>query len=101
VVPSEGMVAYLEGWIAMKSSKQLPLVQSFMNFALEPKQYADFVNTTGTAYVESAATPFIDKSISGSTILRPGKAIGKVEFEHYLGPATAQWTQVWDEVKAA
>src|SRR5215470_17018362 len=101
VYPSEGMVAYLEGWIAMKSSKVLPLVQSFMNFALEPKQYADFVNTTGTAYVESAATPFINKSISGSTVLRPGKAIGKVEFEHYLGQATALWTQVWDEVKAA
>ena len=101
VFPSEGMVAYLEGWIAMKSSKVLPLVESFMNFALEPKQYADFVNTTGTAYVEPAATPFIDKSISGSTILRPGKAIGSVEFEHYLGAATALWTQVWDEVKAA
>jgi spermidine/putrescine transport system substrate-binding protein len=101
VFPSEGMVAYLEGWIAMKSSKVLPLVESFMNFALEPKQYADFVNTTGTAYVEPAATPFIEKSISGSTILRPGKAIGSVEFEHYLGAATALWTQVWDEVKAA
>jgi spermidine/putrescine-binding protein len=101
VFPAEGMVAYLEGWIAMKSSKVLPLVESFMNFALEPKQYADFVNTTGTAYVEPAATPFIGKSISGSTILRPGKAIGSVEFEHYLGSATALWTQVWDEVKAA
>jgi spermidine/putrescine transport system substrate-binding protein len=101
VYPSEGMVAYIEGWIAMKSSKVLPLVQSFMNFALEPKQYADFVNTTGTAYVESAATPFIEKSISGSAILRPGNAIGQVEFEHFLGSATALWTQVWDEVKAA
>jgi spermidine/putrescine transport system substrate-binding protein len=101
VFPSEGMVAYLEGWIAMKSSKVLPLVQSFMNFALEPKQYGDFVNTTGTAYVEPAATPFIEKSISGSAILRPGKAIANVEFEHFLGSATALWTQIWDEVKAA
>jgi len=101
VYPTEGMVAYIEGWIAMKSSKVLPLVQSFMNFALEPKQYADFVNTTGTAYVESAATPYIEKSISGSTILRPGKSIVNVEFEHFLGSATALWTQVWDEVKAA
>ena len=101
VFPAEGMVAYLEGWIAVKSSKVVPLIESFMNFALEPKQYADFVNTTGTAYVEPAATPFIGKSISGSTILRPGKAIANVEFEHYLGPATALWTQIWDEVKAA
>jgi spermidine/putrescine-binding protein len=101
VFPTEGMVAYIEGWIALKSSKVLPLVEAFMNFALEPKQYADFVNTTGTAYVEPAATPYIAKSISASPILRPGKAVGNVEFEHFLGSATALWTQVWDEVKAA
>jgi spermidine/putrescine transport system substrate-binding protein len=101
VFPSEGMVAYIEGWIAVKSSRVLPLVESFMNFALEPKQYADFVNTTGTAYVEPAATPYITKSIADNPVLRPGKAIANVEYEHFLGQATALWTNVWQEVKAA
>ena len=101
VFPTEGMVAYIEGWIAVQSSRQLPLVETFMNFALEPKQYADFVNTTGTAYVESAATPFITKSIADNPVLRPGQAVANVEYEHFLGQATALWTTVWQEVKAA
>ena len=101
VFPAEGMVAYIEGWIAVKSSSQLPLVETFMNFALEPKQYADFVNTTGTAYVEPAATPFIAKSIAGNPVLRPGQSIASVEYEHFLGQATPLWTSIWQEVKAA
>jgi spermidine/putrescine transport system substrate-binding protein len=101
VFPAEGMVAYIEGWIAVKSSRQLPLVEAFMDFALEPKQYADFVNTTGTAYVEPAATPFIAKSIAANPVLRPGQSIANVEYEHFLGQATALWTGIWQEVKAA
>jgi spermidine/putrescine transport system substrate-binding protein len=101
VFPAEGMVAYIEGWIAVKSSRQLPLVETFMNFALEPKQYADFVNTTGTAYVEPAATAFVAKSIAANPVLRPGRAIANVEYEHFLGQATSLWTSIWQEVKAA
>jgi spermidine/putrescine transport system substrate-binding protein len=101
VYPAEGMVAYIEGWIAVKSSQNLPLVEAFMNFALEPKQYADFVNTTGTAYVEAAASSFIEKSIAGNSVLRPGQSIAHVEYEHFLGAATALWTNIWQEVKAA
>ena len=101
VFPSEGMVAYIEGWIAVKSSRVLPFVEAFMDFALEPKQYADFVNTTGTAYVEPAATAYITKSIASDPVLRPGKAIANVEYERFLGQATALWTNIWQEVKAA
>jgi len=100
VYPDEGMVAYIEGWIAVKSTQQLPLIEAFMNFALEPKQYADFVNTTGTAYVEPAATSFIEKSIAGNSVLRPGQSIAHVEYEHFLGNATALWTNIWQQVKA-
>jgi hypothetical protein len=95
------MVAYIEGWIAVKSSRVVPLVEAFMDFALQPKRYADFVDTTGTAYVEPAATPYITKSIAADPVLRPGKAIANVEYEHFLGQATALWTNVWQEVKAA
>lgn len=101
VFPAEGMVAYIEGWIAVKSTRHLPLVETFMNFALGPKQYADFVNTTGTAYVEPAATGFITKSIADNPVLRPGQAVANVEYEHFLGQATALWTTIWQEVKAA
>jgi spermidine/putrescine transport system substrate-binding protein len=102
VVPEEGAVAYLEGWIAVKGTTHLDLIEAFMNFHLEPKSYADFVNTTGTAYVESAATPYITPSISKNLIDLPDPTVLKrVEYERYLGAATALWAKTWDEIKSA
>jgi spermidine/putrescine-binding protein len=95
--------AYLEGFSAAKSTTHLNLVESFMNFLLEPKQYAQFVNATGTAYLVPKATPFIKKSIAKSPILVPNQStLAKVEFDHYLGGAGATlWANTWQEIKAA
>ncbi len=102
VVPEEGVVAYLEGWVAIRGTDNLPLVEAFMNFHADPKNYADFVNTTGTAYVESAATQFIHRSISQNPILFPDQQVlARVEYEKYLGEATALWSKIWDEFKSA
>lgn len=103
VNPSEGMHAYIEGFAASKATKELGLVEQFMNFFLEPAQYAQFVNFTGTAYVVPAATRQIKPAIAKSPILRPSKAVlAKVEFDRYLGAAGATaWANTWEEVKAA
>jgi spermidine/putrescine-binding protein len=102
VSPTEGMAAYLEGWIAMKQSDNLPLAWAFMDFGLDPQQYADFVNVTGAAYVESAAQQYIDKDIVESPALAPDPAVlDTVEYEDFLGEATTLWNSAWEEVKAA
>jgi spermidine/putrescine transport system substrate-binding protein len=103
VPPTEGMSAYLEGWIALKGSTHLGGVWDLMNFHLEPKNYASFVNATGTAYVEQKAGTYIDKTISANPSLRydPGQ-LSKVEFEKYLGPQqTAYRGKLWEEFLAA
>ena len=101
VSPEEGMMAYLEGWTALNDSKHLPEVYAFMNFHLEPKNYADFVNTTGTAYLEPAATKLIDKKISTDPILSIDPAtVSRLTFEKTKGEATELWTTAWDEVHA-
>ncbi len=102
VLPEEGAVAYLEGWVAVKGTQNLDLVEAFMNFHLEPQQYADFINTTGSAYLSPAATPYIKKSISQNPILFPDEAaLANVEFEKFLGAGTADWAMAWDEFKSA
>jgi spermidine/putrescine transport system substrate-binding protein len=102
VVPDEGVMAYLEGWVLIKGGPHLDVAQAFMNFHLDPKHYADFVNTTGTAYVSSAATPYIDKQIAKNPILFPApEVLAKVEYENYLGEALAMWSKAWDEFKSA
>jgi spermidine/putrescine-binding protein len=102
VVPEEGVMAYLEGWVLIKGGPHLDVATAFLNFHLQPEQYADFVNTTGTAYVSSAATPFIDKEIAKNPILFPTpEVLAKVEYENYLGEALAIWSKAWDEFKSA
>jgi spermidine/putrescine transport system substrate-binding protein len=102
VLPSEGATAYLEGFFAVKNTPQIGLFESFFNFFLEPKQYADFVNTTGTAFVEKAATPYINKSIADNKALTVDPVtLAKVEFEEFVGAAIAEYTMVWDEFKSA
>lgn len=102
VLPSEGASAYLEGFFAVKNTPQIEVLEAFFNFFLEPKQYADFVNTTGTAYVSNAATPYINKSISSNPALIVDPAtLAQVEFENYLGEATAAYNKLWDQFKSA
>jgi spermidine/putrescine transport system substrate-binding protein len=102
VLPNEGATAYLEGFFAIKGTTHLPVFESFFDLFLEPKEYADFVNTTGTAYVEQAATPYVNKTISGNNALVVDPtSLAHVEFEEYVGPAIAEYTKVWDQFKSA
>jgi spermidine/putrescine transport system substrate-binding protein len=102
VLPAEGASAYLEGFFAVKDTPHLDVVEAFFNFFLEPKQYGDFVNTTGTAFVSNAADPFIKPSIKNNPALIVDPAtLANVEFEDYLGEATATYTKIWDEFKSA
>jgi spermidine/putrescine transport system substrate-binding protein len=103
VPPSEGMSAYLEGWVALKGSKHLTLDWELMNYHLEPRNYASFVNFTGTAFCEQAAETYITKSIVDNPSLRYDPAqLARVEFEQYLGPEqTAYRGQLWEEFLAA
>ena len=102
VLPSEGATAYLEGWMAVKGTQHLPVVEAFMNFALEPAQYADFVTTTGASWVESEASGLISPSLAKSPSLRlDPETLKLIEYEQFLGEALTTWESVWQEVKAA
>jgi spermidine/putrescine transport system substrate-binding protein len=103
VAPTEGMGGYVEGWVALKGSSHLPAVWALMNFHLEPKNYASFINFDGPSYVESAATPYIKKSIVADPSLRySASELAKVEFDTYLGPAITEYRNtLFEEFLAA
>jgi spermidine/putrescine transport system substrate-binding protein len=103
VLPDEGVHAYLEGFTAVQNTSKIAVVQAFLNFLAQPPQYADFVNTTGTAYVMPASTPLILKSISKNPILVPtDEVLAKTEFDKYLGADGATlWSNTWTAIKAA
>ena len=99
VPPTEGMAAYVEGWYPFKSSKHLDAVWDLMNFHLEPKNYASFINYTGAAYVEPAAEKYIEKRITSNPTLRYDRQqLTRVQFEGYLGPEQAAYrAKLWEE----
>ena len=103
VLPEEGVHAYLEGFTAVQDTSKIAVIQAFLNFLAEPVQYADFVNTTGTAFVMPSATPLVLKTISQNPVLVPTKEVlAKTEFDKYLGGAGATlWSNTWTAIKAA
>jgi spermidine/putrescine transport system substrate-binding protein len=101
VSPEEGMPAYLDGWLAVAGTKNLPQVEQFMNFLLAPKNYANFVNNIGSAYVMPDAEKYIDPAIVKNPSLKyNAKVLKTIEFEKFLGAdATKLRNKVWQEVK--
>ena len=68
--PSEGTVGYIDCWMAFESSENLETVHAFMDHALEPEVYGDFINTTAAASLLPDANEFIDEEILENPALR-------------------------------
>jgi spermidine/putrescine transport system substrate-binding protein len=102
LVPEEGTVGYIEGFVPIKGSEQLDVVYAFLDFHLEPKVYATFVNATGSSWVMSDAEPYLDAGLRRSAPLKPTAAqLAKIEWTEFLGEATALWAAAWQKFKAA
>jgi spermidine/putrescine transport system substrate-binding protein len=101
VVPSEGTSGYLEGWVAVSKSQHIPIVESFANFHMAPKNYASFVDTTATSYVEPAIRSQLSPAIAHSATIGTF-GLHDVEFETYLGASTTELvSKLWEQVQAA
>jgi spermidine/putrescine transport system substrate-binding protein len=100
--PKEGMAAYLEGWVALKGHKLQPEIEAFINFALQPKYYADFVSANSTAWTIPGARRFLPAALAKSPILFPSQSVLRtVQFEAYLGAAEQYYDRAYTEFKAA
>jgi spermidine/putrescine transport system substrate-binding protein len=97
---SEGQVAYLEG-LAILDGPRNDLARAFVNFHLDPANYADFINT-----VSSAGTMPDNQTIKAelrtTPILNPGADVrNNIVFHQVLGDAQSIWDTAWDAFKAA
>lgn len=103
VAPDEGTPAYLDGWVALKGSKNLATVYAFMENHLDPKVYGNYIDTIGSAYVYPDAEPYIKASIKDNPSLKydPGQ-LKTVEFEKFISAeAAAARAKTWEQVLAA
>jgi spermidine/putrescine transport system substrate-binding protein len=100
VDPSEGQVGYLEGLAVLKGPRE-DVSRAFVNFFLEQKNYAAFINTVTSPYVQ-ADNAGIDAALKSSKVINPGAdVVKKVSYHQFLGEAQPIWDKAWDAFKAA
>ena len=100
--PKEGMVAYLEGWVALKGHNLQPEIEAFINFTLRPNYYADFVRDNSTAWTIPAARRYLPPALAKSPILFPSQSVLRsVQFESYLGAAAQYYDRAYIKFKAS
>ena len=99
VDPSEGQVGYLEG-LAVLDGPRNDLARAFVNFFLEEKNYASFINKVASPYVQPD-NPGIDAVLKNSPVINPpADVVSRLSYHKYLGADQATWDKVWDTFKA-
>ncbi len=100
VNPSEGQVGYLEGFAVLDGPRN-DLARAFINFFLEPANYAQFINAVASPYVQPENAG-IDAALKASPVINPpAEVVEKVSYHTFLGEDQAAWDAIWDAFKAA
>jgi spermidine/putrescine-binding protein len=103
VDPADGTRAYLDGWEAINTTKVLPEIEEWMNFHLDPKNYATFVNATATSpAMLPGCLPYVNASIRNDPVLNPDKSVtDRIVFDRAHGESQKYRDQAWANFKAA
>jgi spermidine/putrescine transport system substrate-binding protein len=100
VDPSEGQVGYLEGFVILDGPRN-ELARAFIDFFLEPANYASFINTVASPYVQPDNAG-IDADLRQSPVINPpASVIERLSYHEFLGEAQGAWDAVWDAFGAA
>ncbi len=100
VNPREGIVGYVDALAIPAQAPHPYTAEVFLNWLLDPGNYAEFVNYETTAYTMKT-TPAISHLLA-NPIVNPSPAIFKtIEFQKDNGKAFVPYQRVWTEFKAA
>ena len=100
VDPSDGQVGYLEG-LAILDGPRNDVARAFVDFFLEPKNYAAFINNVTSPYVQPD-NPDIDEVLKSSPVINPSAAVvANLRYHVFLGENQPKFDAVWDAFKAA
>jgi spermidine/putrescine-binding protein len=101
IAPSEGTPAYLDGWVMFDGSEHQAATYDFMNFILEPENYADFINTTGASYLMPTAESLISTDITGNEALALNLDLTVLYEEYTSGEVQAFRDGLWQTIQAS
>lgn len=99
--PKEGFVAYIDELAIPAGAPHPYTAEVFLNFWLDPKNFAEFVNYDTTAFCMKGS-PYIDKSLLHNPIVNPpADILRRFEFQVDAGAADLIYSRVWTEFTAA
>jgi spermidine/putrescine-binding protein len=98
VVPEEGVIGWVEGFIGISKTDNVPTVEAFLNYLGEPKVLAAHTNTVFAGGVSSAAKAFTDKALLAPAYDLPQNAT----ILKFLGADGVKlWNKTWSQIQAA
>ncbi|MFN7142503.1 MAG: spermidine/putrescine ABC transporter substrate-binding protein [Myxococcota bacterium] len=96
VLPKEGGVIWADAMAIPKGAPHKRAAHAFLDYVLRPEVGAAISNFTGYGSPNQAATAKMTTPVPYPT----PEQMKLLEFQTDLGPASAQWDQVWTEIKA-
>jgi spermidine/putrescine transport system substrate-binding protein len=96
VLPREGSMIYLDSMVIPRGAPHRRAAHEFINFVLRPEVAAGVSRKSGYGSPNAGALAL------DASLLRPpdAEAMGRLEYQEDLGPATGEWDRIWTEIKA-
>ena len=99
--PTEGFVAYIDEMAIPAGAPHPYTAEFFLNFWLDPKNYAEFVNYDTTAFCMKGSPYIADSLLHNAVVNPPEQILRRFEFQVDVGAANPLYSRVWTEFKAA
>lgn len=100
IPPKEGLVGYVDALAIPAGAPHPYTAEVFINWLLEPANYAEFVNYDTTAYTMQNNSA-ISKLLQDPIVNPPPAIFRRIQFQTYVGAAQPVYDRVWTEFKAA
>ncbi len=101
-IPVEGTSVSCDDLVILKSSTQAKLAHEFINFLHQPEVAAENTNFISYVCPNKTSYPKVDAALRNNpAIFLAPELRAKCEVIEDLGPDTAKYTKIWDQIKAA
>ena len=96
VQPKEGASIWTDCMVMPKAAKNRTAAHAFLDYVLRPDVSASIGNYTGYGSPNEKALALLDKAVPFPT----KEEMANLEFQRDLAEHTAEWDQIWTEIKA-
>jgi spermidine/putrescine-binding protein len=97
VIPQEGCTIWSDSMCIPRGAANRRAAHEWMNYILRPEVGAALSEKTGFGSPNAAATRIMNHPVSYPTEAQ----LDRLEYPVDLGEATAEWDQIWTEIKSA